>query len=199
MESLSEVDVADFEAEVTPARLRALKWVHAAFGLSVVPFGAAIAALYSQGPSSPEGPREGVFLALNWATLANLLLFCVCYHIGTRLFNAQFSRARLSDAIRQESRTEQPTARPAGKCLAIIQRALVLRLACLDAAAAIGFGACLAATVLGAMRLHSIYWLNAVPCVFLPAYVALTFPSADRLRILFLIKIARASRFSWVR
>ena len=41
---------------------------------------------------------------------------------------------------------------------------------------------------------YPICWLNGLPCVLLFLYVLLTFPTASRLKVLFLVKIAGAYR-----
>ncbi len=170
--------------------------LHARCGATVVVLGAVAAFLAGQEGFRTRQPTPSATLAVELVSALNIVAFFVCRWLGTRLFNAQFSPERLSRALHEEFRDPlgRPAAGPAAKCLAIVRKALLLRLCCLDVAAGFGFGACLVAIVMGLMQSHPICWLNGLPCVLLLLYVVLTFPTASRLKVLFLVKIAGVYR-----
>jgi len=196
MESLSEVAVSDFEAALTPPRVRLLQVIHAAFGLSMVTFGLVVVALHRHGSFGSGTAPAAAPLIVQVMTGLNFVGFCTCWTLGARFFSAHLSSARLARAVRQEFRDPagRPIADPAEKCVAIIRKASFWRLLCLDVAASFSFATCLVAVVLGVMQGRPVYWINAAPGLLLIAYLAITFPTASRLRTLFLVKIAGAWR-----
>ena len=193
MESLSQVDVADFEAVLTPARLRALRLLHVGFAMAMVSM-AIVAAVLAAASPGHTAPRA--VLLVKALSVANLVFFFACGMVGTRLFDRQFTPERLADALHtpMHDHVRRPVSDPAQKCLAIVRRAVFLRLVCLDVSAGFAFAVCVTGILTGVLAAHPVYWLNAAPAVLLAGYALITFPSADRLRTLFLIKIASARR-----
>ena len=198
MESLSEVDVADFEAALTAARLRPLQFLHAGFGLSAATLCVILVVLSATGSFSADEFRLTQLQMVKGLSVANFVLFFGCYYAGGRLFSAQFSPSRLAQAVHKDYRDPagRPIATAAGKCVAIIRKATLIRLVSYDLAASFAFATCLLAILWGVMAAHPSYWLNGAPCLLLIGYVLLTLPTANRLRVLFLIKIAGASRLA---
>ena len=64
-----------------------------------------------------------------------------------------------------------PSKSAAEGCLDQLHKALVLRLACLDASACFGLAACVLLLVWGVSAARRIYWLNAFPAIVLAAYI----------------------------
>ena len=71
--------------------------------------------------------------------------------------------------------------------------ATILRLAVLESGAVVGFVACLLAIQFGVVQDHPEYWANFATCVLFLGYVAFTVPTRERLRDVFLTRIAGAS------
>lgn len=196
MESLSEVTLEEFEAELAPAQLRPLQIVYVACAQWLLAIGAVLAILEVQGLLRPPDRSSGVGSLAIVLTLATLATFCVLHWLAHWLSARQLSPERLARAARGEwYPVLGPAARsPAGACLNLIRKTLFLRLVCYDAAATLGVAALVAAGILGALREHPVLWLNLLPAAALLGHIVFAFPTRGRLRALFLESIAAARR-----
>jgi len=197
VESLSEVDIQDFDAALSPSQVRPPQLIAAGMALGVVVLGGIVVFFHTQELLDREGFQSLSLPLIQILTGVHFVVFCGCYLAGMLLYNTQFSRTRLSKAAQRvyKDTRGQPVTSPAGKCLAIIRTAIILRLALLDAAANFGLATCLLAAMGGVLSEHPEYWANAATGVFLIAYVLVTFPTPDRVRNIFLDKIAAGPRY----
>ena len=177
-----EEALAEFQRAITPQRLRAMRLIHLAFPLSLVVFGFVLAVVASSVSGKPPTGSPQLAPAL---TVANIVVFCGAWAAGAVVFNALLAPGRVARAAQASAKSA------AESCLDQLQKALVLRLACLDASACFGFVVCILLVLWGVLPAERIYWLNAFPAIVLAAYALYTLPSIPRLRVLFLVKIAR--------
>ena len=196
MDSLAEVDVQDFEAALTRQQLLPLQVVQMGIAAGAVAFAGVVAFLATSGQFGPKEPEPSGLLVVQVLTVAHFAVFCAGYVVGGMLSRAQFSPERLSRAMGKTFRgpTGQAVKDPPGKCLAIIRTATILRLALLDAGATLGLATCLVAQAMGVLGEQPAYWANVATTPILVAYAALTFPTAARVRGIFLDHIAAARR-----
>lgn len=180
-----EAALSEFERAITPQRLRTMRILHLAFPLSLVAFGVILAAVSA---NVPGGPAEGAAGLARTLSVANVVVFCGAWFAGGLLFNLLLSPARVARAVQASPKTS------AEACLDQLQLASLLRLVCLDASACFGLAVCVVLIFNGVLPAQRTYWLNAFPAVVLAAYALYTLPSIPRLRILFLVKIARQFR-----
>ena len=189
MESLSDVTVEEFEAALTPERLRPLQMIQAACGFGVVAFGAILGVLLTQQSATAQPGNMQVIQILS---VLNAAWFVGSHMTASVLYGLFFSPARLARAAQGEMRGPdgQGLHSPAEKCIVLIWIATILRLAVLESSAVIGFVACLFAIQFGVIRDHPEYWANFATCVLFLGYAAFTVPSRERLRDVFLTRIA---------
>jgi hypothetical protein len=194
MRSLSEVRIEEFDAALTPRQLRLLRVVSTIIVLGKVVFAAVLTALYGGG--SAAAPTPFALGIVRTASVVHVVLFGLSCPMAGLLYEVQLWPRRLVDGVGRELRgpTGRWAASPAERCLELIRRAVLYRFLLLDGAALFGAVVSVYAAATGVLNAYPGYWLNASSSLFLFAYVLFTFPTAERVRAIFLRRIAGAPR-----
>ncbi len=182
MATEAERALAEFERAITPQRLRAMRLIHVAFPLSLVAFGVVLGAVSA---NAPEKAAEGAAPLARILSVANAVVFFGAWSAGGLLFNLLLSPGRIARAVEASRKSS------AEACLDQLQLASLLRLICLDASACFALAVCVVLILKGILPRERGFWFNGLPACVLAAYALYTLPSVPRLRVLFLVKIAR--------
>lgn len=194
MRPFAEVSSKDFEAALTPAEVRVFQIIQGALGLGIALFlsVSVLLALLDTG-APPEEAVQGLPL-VRLLSLVHIAVAVALFVTANLVSDLQFRSERLAETRRQELRHARGEVlhNPAKQCLAILRTALIVRLAMYEGIAMFGLVVCVLAAVNGVLQAYPVYWLNALTSVAFIGYVVLTFPTAERLKVLFLAKIKQS-------
>jgi len=135
--------------------------------------------------NAPEKATEGAAPLARILSVANAVVFFGAWSAGGLLFNLLLTPGRIARAVEASRKSS------AEACLDQLQLASLVRLICLDASACFALAVCVVFTLKGILPRGRVYWLNGLPACLLAAYALYTLPSIPRLRVLFLVKVAR--------
>lgn len=191
MRSFADVSVDAFAAALTPAELRVFQLLQGALGAGVAMFLCVSIILYVLDAGASAGEAASDLQLVRMLSLVHMVLAVALFVAAKVVYDLQFRPERLAEANRPELRDAQGeiTPDPAQHCVALLRTAMILRLAMYEGIAMFGLVVCLLAVINGVMQASPVYWLNALSSVALIGYTVLTFPTAERLRSLFLSRI----------
>lgn len=194
MDSLSETSLEAFAAALTPERLRRLQLIYAVLGLCVLLEWGLAAALHVVGPVGDWDGGMPPVQTIGILSGVHGVLFAASLVCGSAYAARQLSPERLRKAV--ELPVRRPNGKlatgPAAKCVAVVQRALHVRLFSLYGPASFGGAVGCVAAVMGVLRVRPVFWLNAASAVPFLVLALRTFPTADRLKAIFVERIAGA-------
>jgi len=192
MDSLSEVRFDDFDAALTPARVRRLRWFCALpVAMVVITWIAAVAAFLTGGAG--ERPEQGL-LIVQIATAFHAVGFFANAPLWFFFTGRWLSPGYLAMAAHREIRglgTARAT-EPADKCVTLIEKMVYMRTLALGSAAGTGVVAVCFAAVMVVLPDHPVFWLNGATTIPFLVWAAMNYPTRERLQALFLDRIAAA-------
>jgi hypothetical protein len=192
VDSLSEVRFDDFDAALTPARVRRLQLCCAPPLVMVVVTWTAAVAIYLAGGAG-EQHKESM-LIVQVATAFHAFGFFVNAPLWFLFTGRWLSPGYLAKAAHREIRAlaNAPAAEPADKCVSLIEKMVWMRTLALGSAAGTGVVAVCIAAIMVVLPDHPVYWLNGVTTIPFLVWAAMNFPTRERLQALFLDRIAAA-------
>jgi hypothetical protein len=129
-------------------------------------------------------------------SLIQLVLACVLVFTAKIVYDMQFRPERLRRVLVQglpNSQRQMVHLAPPQLCIALIRAAMIIRLAMYEGIALFGLVICLLAVVEGVMQAYPLYWLNVLSSLLVVGYIVLTFPNAQRIKMVFMEKIKRTA------
>lgn len=190
MRSLAEVPLHNFQQALTPARLREMRTVYIALGAGVLVFGFVIWNVSTV--ATGRMPTEDDLGMMMILSIVHVVFALSVYAVSNFIYNLQFRPSRLERTAQEgvyDPRSRRVIEDPAVNCLMIIRVAAVIRLALLEGAAFFGLAICMIGVQRGVMRVEPAYWLNVLSSVVMLAFVAVAFPTKDRVEEIFRTKI----------
>lgn len=188
------VSLPEFQQAVQGGTVRALQLIYAAIAGGVLLF-ACVVAWLAVAESSGEGAAPGQVELIQWMSLGHLVLAAAGFSLVGGVYDRMLIVARL------EKTPATPVAATQGKAveqaarvepyLAVLRTAEIVRLAMLEAVALFGLVVLLLAALQGVLQAEPVYWLNLLSTLFLLLFVALNFPTAERLEKVFREKLQR--------
>jgi hypothetical protein len=195
MRPFVNVSVHEFEAALTPAELRIFQIIQGALGAGIAVFLGVTIILYVLGSDALAGEATQGIQLVRMLSLVHLAMAVVLFVAAKVVYDLLFRSERLAAASSPELRNAhgEVTHDPAQHCVALLRTSTIIRLALYEAIALFGLIVCLLAVVDGVVQAYPVYWLNALSSVAFSGYVVLTFPTAERLKALFLSRIKQAA------
>lgn len=193
MQSLSEVSLVEFREALTPTSVRTSQIIHVALGAGVLVFFSCVLFIYSHQPIVQPDESEVSFV--NVLTLVHLVFAMAAIFAGKLLAHQQFSESNLQQAVSRDFTDKQGeiTANTsAEKCVLVIRTASILRLATLEGAAFFGLTVTMVAVMNGVLPADPVYFCNLASVIIVLAYIATTFPTADRFESIFQSRIRKS-------
>jgi hypothetical protein len=182
LHSLQDVQPDEFGSALTKQVITVLQIIHAASGVSVLIFLTVVVLFAFADTARVPAQSEVNFI---WTlTFADGIVAIVCYLLGGYLFTTQFK----ADRLRAEAAKSQM---PAGSTVALIRRALILRLVLFEAAALVGLATLLLAAMSGVLASDTLALLNGLPSLLFFLFLALNFPTRARIISIFNLKVRR--------
>ncbi len=136
-------------------------------------------------PSANEG--------MNALSIINAAIAIFTFAAGNFFANRLFSDGNLARAVTKEFREGNSTdLTEAQKCVMLIRAAFLIRIASLEMPAFIGLAFTMAVIAGGAGSVGPAYLLNAVTALPVLIYVAVNFPTAEKLEEIFKTKIQKS-------
>ena len=159
--------LADFQRALTPEYLRIQQVLYFALAMGVATFAGVVAFLYfSQSGEATDPDTSGLY----FITLFHLFLALGLYVAIPFVYRTVLQQASKADVE---------------AILTRIRTAEIVRLAMFEGAALFGLVACVIGTTSGAMAAQPIYWGNLFSTFVMLGFVALAFPTQDRLENIF--------------
>ncbi len=185
MTSLSEVDIDTIIERLTPARVRTFQIVQVALVLGIMVMLVMILFLFGLGRETVPGEFDDALvrqlsMVLAVLTVGALLVGEVIYR---RLLSPERFRAYAARPLRSRTGVIDD---PAEKVLMLMQQAMLVRLSIYDIPAFFGLVICLTELVSGVIFAYPQYMVVTIPAFAQLAFLAVTFPTRERL-----IRIAR--------
>ena len=170
---MSDVSLDDFRAALTPGEIRILQLICAALALSTVMmlFVFIIVIQVNEGPDPVAADLSFIQIMTLVALLLTVSLLPLSGVVANRILRGGGPPATAHEAVGR------------------IRTALILRAALLEGAALFGLVVFLLAGLRGVLQQEPIYWANLFPWILFVGFVALTFPTRDRLETLFRTRI----------
>jgi hypothetical protein len=195
MRSFADVSVHDFEAALTPAELRMFQIIQGALGAGIATFLCIPVALYVFDAVVLADEAAQDLQLIRLLSLVHIALAAALLVTAKVVYDLQFRPERLAGEHRPALRDTQGEVihDPATYCLALLRTAMIVRMAMYEGIAMFGLVVCLLAVIDGVVQAYPLYWLNALSSVALIGYIVLTFPTAERLKALFLSRIKQAA------
>lgn len=179
MKSLKEFPEHQFRAGLTPERLRPLQAIQAGLGMGIVVLSAVLLIL-AFGTTPPE-PEDAAFELMEILTAVHVLLLAVLVPASGWLFKIRFTSKQLQRAGERNAVSDDPV----DQALSIIRTAWIMRMAMLEAGALIGIMVCLIGILNGTILSSPEFALNGLSPLLFLFFVALTFPTSERITDVF--------------
>jgi hypothetical protein len=180
LHSLQDVQPDEFGSALTKQVITVLQIIHAAMGISVLIFLMVVVLLAIA--NTARVPVQSEVNLIRTLTFADGIVAIVCYLLGGYLFMTRFK----VDRLRAEAAHSQT---PAGSAVALIRRALILRLVLFEAAALVGLAMLLLAAMSGVLGSDTLALLNGLPTLLFFLFLALNFPTRARITSIFNLKV----------
>ncbi len=172
----SGITAAEFRTALTPLAIRQMQILQVAMVLAPLIFLVGTLALSLLQKETRHVSAEIV----PTMTIVNVVLVALSYAGAYLLPAIHYKPARIQSFILGGDAVSRPD-----RCLILIRNAFILRFAMLEGAALFGVAVCLIAATTGTSDTVPEYWLNAFPLLMLILYSAVTFPTEDRILVVF--------------
>lgn len=194
VQSLSEVSLSDFKQALTQEQIRTLQIIFSmmAAGVLLFAFIVLLAHLYRASMFSDPSWIQG----MNVMSIVNAAVAIIAFASGKLVADKQFSDSNLAKAVAKNYTNREGNSMnltEAQKCVMIIRIAFIIRIATMEQAAFFGLIATLVAITNGVGIVEPIYFLNAVSALPVLIYIAINFPSSERLEEIFITKIKKSA------
>lgn len=133
---------------------------------------------------------------MNVMSIVNAAVAIIAFASGKLVADKQFSDSNLAKAVAKNYTNREGNSMnltEAQKCVMIIRIAFIIRIATMEQAAFFGLIATLVAITNGVGIVEPIYFLNAVSALPVLIYIAINFPSSERLEEIFITKIKKSA------
>ena len=180
--SLSHVSLTDFRQALVPEALRSIRVIYSALAGGIAIFTMILLYLYGSGSSAPQGDEELVGIL----SLLVAVAFPAAFFLGKVVTDRQYIAAR-------EGRTESMAGSAAARCVSLLRTTLLIRAALIEGATYFALAVITVSITDGIVYAQPVYLFNFVYPFLVLAYFAATFPTAERLEVIFQEKIVRPS------
>lgn len=168
MNQENPVTLEDFQEALTPKNVLSMQIIHGALGLGVFTFFVVVVVMQFL-HSAEEGVSEDVTI-LNIMSLAHLVMAMVCFIASKIVHDLMINASKRASFSHTGER-----------CFATLRMASIVRLALMEGAAFFGLVICLLAAMEGQLENFPVYWLNALSCFAMIAFILANFPTKARL------------------
>lgn len=180
MQAPTNINPAEFQRALTPQVVFSFQVIHGGVIASAIMFAAAVFYVASTTPS----PSDFESLAkLDLLSMMHVLMATACYLLAKVVFDRQFRTDHESPSI--STGAAALPAEAAADGIRFLRKAIIIRLALMEAPAFFGLTICLVAALNGVLHEHPRYWANAWPAIILIVFIITTFPTSDRLMATF--------------
>jgi|GEM_PF-2408457 len=186
MTSLSEVDIDTIIERLTPARVRAFQILQVGLVLGIMVMLVMILFLFGLGRETIPGEFSDE--RVRGLSMLVAIMVLVALIVGQLMYRRLLSPARIRDYASRPlgNRRSGIIDDPAEKVLTLMQQAMLVRLCIYDIPVLFGLVVCLTELVSGVIFAYPQYMLITIPAFAQLAFLAVTFPTRERL-----IRIAR--------
>jgi len=191
MNSLREVSIDEFRSVLTDGEIRTLQVIHLAMPVGVMVFGFVVGMMVQT-----NSPLANIELITMLSAVHGMVAFGA-YAAANFIYQSQFTDDRLQQAIsktfyyQRRRPYQQPITSEAGKCLAIMRTATIVRLAMMEMPGLFGLVVCFLAALNGVIQVNAWYWLNAITALIFVGFVGITFPNKEKLEQIFQTMITK--------
>ena len=182
MEVQVSLQFSEFQKALTKKNLFTVKILGVAHLLGATVFLGIILFMYSQ-ESPAQIPKQKILPILSIVHICMAPIIYGAVFLLTRLFFSQKSFAKTGKTPLKHLGTNEDTLEL--RALFVIRTSYILRLAALEGVALFGLITCLVGVQNGEIYDEPIYWLNLFSYVVFTATTLWTFPTKDRLEIIF--------------
>jgi hypothetical protein len=175
MDYESRAGMAEFRQSLGAGSVRSLAIVQGALGAGIFLFAVIVLGISAAFSTRASEPPPGSALLMQILTLAHLAVAAVLYPLAHVLFGRILSGERLRKAAQGGP----------GGVLSLMRTAILVRLAMYEWVAFIGLTVCLVGAIQGILEVQPVYWVNGVSAAVMLLFVVRTFPTKERLVVLY--------------
>lgn len=182
MNTRLEVSVDAFRAALKPEAIRGLQIFYTAIASGLFIFVMIIFFTYNTNSATSSEVDPSAVELVQILSISHVLLALVMYVVAP---------LREKAVLKKMLSTPAQTSSPAQHCFNSIRNALIIRLAMYEGVALFGLVVCFLAVNNYVIFAEPVYWFNAASSLVVIAYIALTFPSQERLMSIFEEKVRK--------